>query len=401
MSQFSWEAMDASGRRKKGEIEADSERSARQSLKRQGLIVRKIQQVSQAKNGRSGSDQTSILSGSEVTLFLQQLATLTSAGMALAEALESIAEGMEKKRSRRAVHSIRQQVLEGVSLAKALRTVGLDDVVCNMVEAGEETGQLEAVAARLSELLDKRQQMKQELLSAILYPSIILGFGILVMIILLTFVVPQIVAVFERTGGELPMLTQVVILVSEFLRAHGLILILGIAASLLVIHLALRQESVRNIRDQWLLRLPGVSRLVSRIEIARYSRTLGMLLTGGVPALAAMHIANQSFASIPLRKIGEQAREMMREGESLAEALKIGNMVPNLAIRLIAVGEQSGKLDQMLLRVADQYDMEISRNLKRMLTVVEPALMLVMAIMVGMMAMAILMPIVEMNTMVH
>ncbi|OIO67866.1 MAG: hypothetical protein CO186_10720 [Zetaproteobacteria bacterium CG_4_9_14_3_um_filter_49_83] len=400
MSQFSWEVIDASGRKKKGEIEAESERSARQALKRQGYIVRKIELLSK-QSQQATREQAGALSSSDITLFLQQLATLTAAGMPLTEALESVAEGMDKKRSRRAVHDVRQQVVEGVSLARAMRSIGLDDIICNMVEAGEETGQLEAVAARLSELLDKRQQMKQELLSAILYPTIILSFGILVMIILLTFVVPQIVAVFERTGGELPTLTVIVISVSEFLRAHGLALILALAASALAVHMALRKESIRELRDNNLLRIPGIASMLAKIETARYTRTLGMLLGGGVPTLAAMHIANQSFASVPFRRLGEQAREAMREGGSLAESLKQGHVVPHLAVRLISVGEQSGKLDQMLLRIADQFDQETSRNLKRLLTIVEPALMLVMAIMVGMMAMAILMPIVEMNTMVH
>jgi len=199
----------------------------------------------------------------------------------------------------------------------------------------------------------------------------------------------------------LPTLTVIVISVSEFLRAHGLALILALAASALAVHMALRKESIRELRDNNLLRIPGIASMLAKIETARYTRTLGMLLGGGVPTLAAMHIANQSFASVPFRRLGEQAREAMREGGSLAESLKQGHVVPHLAVRLISVGEQSGKLDQMLLRIADQFDQETSRNLKRLLTIVEPALMLVMAIMVGMMAMAILMPIVEMNTMVH
>jgi len=399
VSVFAWQAVDISGRRKRGEIESESERSARKQLKQQGLIVRKLTLQNKHSDPSKGS-QKQHLNGVETTLFLQQLSTLTSAGMTLSDALLAVAEGMEVKRAKRAVSYVRQQVLEGLSLADALRSIAMDDVVCNMVAAGEETGQLEAVSERLSDLLEKRQQMNQELLSAILYPMIILSFGMLVMLVLLTWVVPQIVSVFERTGGELPALTQWVIAISAFLREYGLLLLMLVAGIGLFISMVMRIESVRDQRDIWLLRLPGIGSLLSKIEIARFSRTLGMLLSGGVSTLAAMYIANQSFVLLPFQRMGEQARELLREGGNLSDAFRQGK-VPHLAIQLISVGEKSGKLDQMLLRVANQYEQEISRNLKRMLTVIEPALMLVMAVMVGMMAVAILLPIVEMNSLVH
>ncbi|MDQ6968857.1 MAG: type II secretion system F family protein [Mariprofundaceae bacterium] len=398
MSHFTWQAIDASGRRKRGELESDSERSARKQLKQQGLVVQRLELLHEQKKGKSTNDVC--LKGDETTLFLQQLSTLTSAGMPLSEALLAVAEGMEKKRARRTVHFVRQQVLEGMSLAEALRVIDMDDVVCNMVAAGEETGQLEAVASRLSDLLEKRQQMNQDLLSAVLYPAIILGFGMLVMMVLLTWVVPQIVSVFERTGGELPVLTQIVIGVSAGLRKYGLLLLLLIAGSIFLVSIAMRYEFIRDLRDQWLLRVPGISSLLYKVETARFSRTLGMLLSGGVSTLTAMHIANQSFELLPMRRMGEAARESLREGGNLSDALREGKM-PHLAVQLIAVGEKSGQLDSMLLRVAHQYEQEISRHLKRMLTVVEPVLMLVMAIMVGLMAVSILLPIVEMNSLVR
>jgi len=400
MSVFAWQAMDASGRRKRGEIESETERSARKQLKQQGLVVQKLEAVARHDSSTVKAGHKS-LKGLEVTLFLQQLSTLTEAGMPLSDALASVAEGMENKRSRRAVAFVRQQVLEGSTLAAALRQIELDDVVCNMVEAGEETGQLEAVAGRLSDLLEKRQQMNQELLSAILYPLIILSFGMLVMVILLTWVVPQIVAVFEHTGGELPMLTKLVIAVSEALQDYGFLAMILFAATILAFSMAMRYPVLRGQRDAWLLRLPMLATLLSKIEIARFSRTLGMLLSGGVSTLAAMHIANQSLTLLPLRKVGEAAREALREGGSLSHTFRSSGVVPHLAVQLISVGEQSGKLDVMLLRVADQYEQEASRHLKRMLTVVEPALMLVMAVMVGLMAVAILLPIVEMNSLVR
>lgn len=399
MSAFSYEALDGRGKKQRGEIEAESERSARQKLKSRQLVVRKLVAIEKQQRGKAGSGQ-SHLSASETVLFLQQLSTLIEAGMPLIEALNSIADGMGKQASRRAVFTIRKQVLEGGSLAEALRAQHFDEVICNMIAAGEETGQLEAVAARLAQLLENRQQLNQELLSATLYPCIILGFGVVVMLFLMTVVIPKMIAVFERAGGDLPTLTKVVIFLSDFLRAHGGWLIVAIAALVLGYKMMMRNESLRQRRDNWMLRLPGISKLLITIETARFSRTLGMLLSGGVPVLAAMLIANQSWTLLPLKAIGEQARERLREGESLAVALKSGGYIPSMATQLLAVGEQSGQLDVMLLRIADHYEKEVSRNLSRMLTIAEPLLVMFMAVGVGALAMAILLPIVEMNQLV-
>lgn len=400
MSLFVYEAVNARGRREKGEIEAESERAARQLLKSRQLVVRSLSGVESRVGGdrrqRSGS-----LSGSETTTFLQQLSTLTAAGMPLVEALGSIAEGMERRQARHVVATVRQQVLEGGSLAESLRSQGLEEVVCNMVAAGEETGQLEAVASRLAELLEHRQQLGQELLSATLYPAIILGFGFLVMLFLLAVVVPQIVTVFERTGGELPQLTKIVIALSSFLRDDGLLLLAGVIMLVLGYISAMRVERFRYRRDEMLLDLPGISTLLAKIETARFGHTLGMLLAGGVPALSAMHIANQSFSMLPLRKVGEFAREQLREGGSIADGLRSGGYIPHMALRLIRVGEQSGTLDAMLIRVAENYEREASRNLKRLLTILEPTLVLAMAMMVGALALAILLPIIEMNELIR
>ena len=399
MTVFSYEALDGRGKRKKGEIDADSERGARQKLKAQQLVVRHLQPIEKQQKGRVASSATRLNAG-ETVLFLQQLSTLIEAGMPLIEALGSIAEGMGRMNSKRAVFTIRKKVLEGGSLADALRDQHFDEVICNMIAAGEETGQLEAVASRLAELLEHRQQLNQELLSATLYPAIILGFGMLVMLFLMAVVVPKMVAVFERAGGELPMLTQMVIAVSDLLRNYGGWMIVAVALLILSYRLLMRQDGFRESRDIWLLRMPGIGSLLVRIDTSRFSRTLGMLLNGGVPALAAMYIANQSWSLVPLRRIGDAARESLREGESLAQSLKRDGYIPTMVTQLLAVGEQSGKLDTMLLRIADHYEKEVSRNLKRMLTIAEPVLVMIMALGVGSLALAILLPIAEMNELV-
>jgi len=401
VSLFTYEAIDEQGRRKNGEIDSDSERAVRQTLRTQGLMVRKLTLVENANKQKGEAKASQRLKSAETVNFLQQLATLIDSGMPLVEALASIAEGMENARSSRVVSSIRQQVLEGNALAEALRVHGFDDVICNMVAAGEETGQLDAVSTRLAELLERRQALSQELLSATLYPVIIMVFGVVVMLFLLTVVVPQIVTVFERAGGDLPALTVFVIASSGFLRDHGLILSLLFSASVFTYIVAMKRESMRFKRDLWLLKIPLISNLLLKTNTSRYTRTLGMLLEGGVPALVAMKIAQQSITLLPMREAISKGRDMLREGSSLADGLKVGGFVPLLALRMIAVGEQSGTLATMLIRVADNYDKESSRNIKRLLTIMEPLLVLGMAVGVGTLAMAILLPIVEMNQLVH
>lgn len=400
MSLFRYEAMDARGRIRRGEIEAATERAARQTLKERGLAARRLSPAAEAREPgqpvRGGR-----LREEEVALFLEQLAALTEAGMPLAEALAAIAEGAERPALRRALTDARRRVLEGESFAAALRAQGLGDVVCNMVAAGEETGQLEAVAARLAGMLERRRELRQEMLSATLYPAIVMGFGVLVMMFLLAAVVPRVVGVFAHAGAELPWLTRAVISLSAFLRHDGLWLAAGAAALTWAWRLASRRPDWRKLRDAWLLRLPVAGSLLVRLELARYARTLGMLLAGGVPALEAMHIANQGWSLAPLREVGARAREAVREGGSLAEALAASPIIPPLAARMARVGEQSGKLDSMLLKLAAHYETETMRRLKRMVTVAEPLLVLVMAAGVGALAMAILLPIVQMNELVR
>ncbi|OIQ04112.1 MAG: hypothetical protein COS82_11375 [Zetaproteobacteria bacterium CG06_land_8_20_14_3_00_59_53] len=400
MSLFTYEAVDRRGRTLKGEMDADSERAVRSQLKSSGLTARRVEA---ARRGHTAGGEGSLrkLDEAQTITFMQQLATLLAAGMPMVEALDSIADSMETKRGRQLVTALRQQVLEGNALAGAMRHLGFDEVVCNMVAAGEETGQLDAVSSRLAQVLEHARELRQEVLSAVLYPLIVSGFGLLVMVFLLTVVVPQIAGVFDRAGGNLPALTTAIIYVSNLLREHGIWLLGGVLLLGAAYRFAMRMPHIRYRRDLLLLGLPAIGGLLRKMETARYARTLGMLLGGGVPVLSALHIASQSLLLEPVREAAVAARESMREGESLAERLRLSGYIPPLAVRLISVGEQSGQLDAMLLRVADNFDADTSRNLKRLVTMLEPVLVMLMAVMVGTLAMAILLPIMEMNELVH
>jgi len=400
MSLFVYQAVDVRGKRVKGEIDAESDRDARRLLKNNGLVVRRLDiEEKEVKTEKSSTGKH--LKTNETISFLQQMATLLDAGMPLSDALLSIAEGMENKRSSRTVNNVRQHVLEGESLADAMREQGFSEMECNMIAAGEQTGQLQVVSARLADVLEHRQHMNQEVLSAVLYPLIVSGFGLLVLVFLLAVVVPQIAGVFEQTDAELPWLTQMLIGVSGWIREHGLWLFVYVGAIVAVVKLAMRNQTIRYRRDELLLRLPLSASLLKKIQTARFSRTLGMLLTGGVPVLTALKISNMSLTILPMRAAADHAAETLREGGSLAKQLKQSGRFPHLAVRMMEVGEESGKLDSLLLKIADSFDEESRRSLQRMVTVLEPLLVMFMALMVGALAMAILLPIMEMNELVH
>ncbi len=400
MSLFSYEAVDHHGRRIRRELEADSERDARRYIRSQQLVLRSLKQL-EHKNSAGALNHSQRLSGNETSLLLYQLSILIGSGMPLVDALASVADSTESKRSRRVVATLKQHVTEGESLASAMNATSFDDLVCNMIAAGEETGQLEVVLNRLSEVLDHRQKMRQEFLSAVLYPCVIMVVGLVVLVFMMVVVVPKMVSLFDRAGGELPLLTQWIISLSGFVRDYGWGLLVGMAFVYIGYRLAIRLPSFRMKLDHVILLLPVVGTLVAKIETARFSRTLGMLMAGGVEALQAMMIASQGFTRTPLKQAAESAGDALREGESISKGLSVDKAFPDMAIRLIAVGEQSGKLDLMLLRIADLFENETSRLLKRLVTILEPALVLIMALLVGLLAVAILLPIIEMNQMVR
>ncbi|MDQ6961383.1 MAG: type II secretion system F family protein [Mariprofundaceae bacterium] len=400
MAQYRFEALDRSGKQQRGDIEAASDLEARQLIRKRGLTLKKLKQFE--KNQHTESKQKiKALNSEETVSFLQQLSALLGAGVPLTECLGSIAEGMEKPHARQCVAEVRQQLLEGGALAQAMSSVGFDTIICNMVAAGEQTGQLEAVSTRLSELLEYRQALQQQILSAILYPAIIVVVGIAVVVFMLSVVVPQVVGVFAHANAELPLITRMMIYCSDMVQNYGVLMLLTVISLIYAYVLAMKKKAWRFHRDRLLLDLPLFRNLLLKMQSSSFCRTLGMLLGGGVPILTALHIANQSLTLLPIRQAGEEARDSMREGESLAKKLESSGYFPHLAIRLIDVGEQSGRLDSMLLKVADHYDEDSSRALKRLVTLLEPMMVLGMAVMVGLMALGILLPILEMNQLIR
>ncbi len=396
MARFRYEALDARGRVRRGELEAEHERAARRLLKREGLVPRSVAPAAGARAGAA----LRVRLGEWRSLF-EQLAVLLEAGAPLAEALAAIAEHEEGARVRALAARLHGRVLEGAPLAEALAGAGAPEALWRMVQAGEEAGALAAVCARIAEMLAARLAAREELLSIALYPMIVLAAGVVVAWALLAFVVPQVARVFAHAHAELPLVTRIVLAASAFARDWGGWLLLALLAAAAALVWARRRPALRARMDALLLRVPLLGRLWLRAELARAMRTLGLLLGGGVPLLAALGIAAQGAALAPVRALLSAAREAVREGGTLSRALAASPLVPPLVVRFARMGEAGGVLDRMLLRVGEQMEAELARRIRRMLTLLEPLLVVLMAVGVGTMAAAILLPLVQMNELVR
>ena len=396
MPRFRYEALDAAGRLRRGEIEAEHERAARRLLKREGLVPRRLAPAA----SREAAVRRRARARDLEALFAQ-LAALLEAGAPLAEALAAIAEHEEGARVRALAAALRERVVEGTSFAQALAEAGVPEAIWRMAQAGEEAGALEVVCARISEMLARRAAMREELFSILLYPLIVLGVGVAVAWVLLAFVVPQVARVFAHAGADLPLVTRIVLAASAFVRHWGGWLAAGAVALGIGLVLARRNPRLRARLDAFFLRVPLVGALWLRGEVARAVRTLGMLLAGGVPLLSALAIAGEGAALAPVRQALMQAREAVREGGTLSRALAQARVMPPLVVRFARMGEAGGRLDAMMLKVGEQMETELARRIRRLLTWLEPALVLLMALGVGTMAAAILLPLVEMNALVR
>ncbi|RME81822.1 MAG: type II secretion system F family protein [Zetaproteobacteria bacterium] len=399
MPRFVYQAISREGRAVRGEIEADSEYAARRQLLAQGLVPSALAPAHAPRAEAASRSQRMRLSRRDWTVFLQGFAALIAAGEPVAEALAALAEQEERARLRRFLQALHQRILEGQGLGQALAELGAPSEISRMIAAGEETGELVAVAEQLAEGLARRERLRAEAKAKLSYPLIVMLFGALVLVLMLVYVVPNVVRVFAHAHAELPWLTRAVIAASEAVKAYGLWGLAGMAAAGAGLRALLRRPRWRERSHRLLLRAPVIGRLVWGLEAARFCRTFGMLLAGGVEMLGALHIAAQSLSLVPLRRIAEAAREAVREGKALAPVL--APMLPPLAARMVRIGEASGRLDALLLKAAEHLEQETGLRLNRFVQLIEPMTVVLIAVGVGILAAAILLPLVQMSTLVR
>jgi general secretion pathway protein F len=402
MPAYEYLALDARGRNQKGLIEGDSPRQARSLLRDRGLTPLEVQEVAEKPSHRTTLFRRGGISATELALFTRQLATLTRSGLPLDEALAAVAQQSESAKVRRIALGVRAGVTEGSTLAQALTQFpgAFPPLFRATVEAGEQSGKLDHILERLADYVERRQALQSKVMLAAFYPAILTTVAIGVVILLMTYVVPKVVGVFESIQAELPPLTRALIGLSDFIRDYGLVIVIGLALGLIAFARGMRNADFRRRVHRSLLRLPLVGRLVRGTNTGRFTRTLGILFGSGVPILDAMRIGTQVVSNLPMREAIESATLRVREGAAVNRALAESGLFPPITLHLIASGEASGKLDDMLDRAAANQEREVETLVAALMGVFEPVLILTMGGVVLLIVLAILLPIFDLNQLV-
>ena len=404
MAAFEYTALTASGGQERGLIEGDTARHARSALRDRGLMpleIREVQERSAQQSQIFGSGGGSI-STTELTLFTRQLATLVRSGLPLDEALAAVSQQSESKRVKRIALGVRSSVLEGSSLAQALNQFpnAFPPLFRATVEAGEQSGKLDYILERLAEYVERRQELQQKVLLASLYPVILTVVAIGVVVLLLAYVVPQVVGVYGDIKQELPGLTKGLIALSDFVRDYGLYVGAALIVALFIFSRMMRNEDFRRKVHHIQLRLPLIGRLTRGANTGRFTRTLGILFGSGVPILDAMRIGTQVVSNVPMRDAIDIATSKVREGAPLARSLGESKLFPPIALHLIASGESSGRLDEMLDNAARNQEREVETLVGALVAILGPVLILAMGGIVLLIVLAILLPIFDLNQLV-
>lgn len=404
MGAFEYTAIDQKGRDKKGIIEGDSARLVRQQLREQNLVPLNVEEVKkqQAKDKSRSFSFNQRITTTELALLTRQLATLARSGIPLDEATATVARQSIKPRVKKLLLGVRAKILEGHTLADGLRDYPhiFTEMYCATVAAGEQSGHLDVVLERLADYSEQRQQLQQRLKLALIYPVILTVMSILVVGGLLTYVVPEVVKVFSDTGQQLPGLTVALIAVSEFMQDWFVYLLLAALLGFIIFKKLLQQAAFKKRYHQFLLKLPILGNVVLGGNSAQFARTLSILAASGVPILEAMRIAVKVMDNIPMREAVEDASQQVSEGSSLSATLEKSGYFNPMLINLIASGEATGQLEQMLERAAMNQERELETTMAMLMGLLEPLLIVVMGGVVLVIVLAILLPVLDLNQLV-
>lgn len=409
MPVFEFRGFDAIGKAVKGVRDADSAKGLRALLKREGILATDVKESGKsegnAKTGMLGKEVKFTflqrVSADDLGIATRQLATLLQAGVPMVDSLNALIDQTEAPALKRILSQVKTEVNEGVSLADAFaKHKVFDHIFVNMVRAGETSGTLDVVLQRLADFKEGQARIQGEILGALMYPLVMVFVGVVNVGILFTVVVPRITRMFENSKVALPWKTQILILVSNTVRDYWWAIAIVVVAAVYFTRRWLRTEEGRATWDRWRLSLPVAGSLTRMIAVARFSRTLGTLLAAGVSLLTALDIVKNVVNNTVLFKIIESVRDAVREGEEIAPPLKRSGQFPPMVTHMVAIGEKSGQLEQMLERVATAYEQRVDSRMKGLMSLLSPALILGMAGAVGFVVFAILEPILGMNNLV-
>jgi general secretion pathway protein F len=411
MAAYSYKALDSKGKVVKGVIEGDTERQVRSQLRSKQLKPVAVTASGEDSTSKNKSAPSSgklsrlfkpRISIADLSLITRQMATLVQSSMPLDEALTATAQQARKPRIKSLMLQVRARVMEGHSLAYALGDFPqiFNEMYCSMVKAGEHAGFLGSVLERLAEYTENSQYTQQKLKGALIYPIVLMVLSVVVIGVLMVFVVPDLVGVFSHTQQELPQLTVMVIAASDFFSESWWVLILGFVAIVIAIKQLLKNEGRRRLWHKVLLKIPFISGVVVAMDTARFSSTLSILSTSGVPLLDGLRIAGAVLSNLELRAASKTVAIAVQEGGSLNRALSQAEVFPPMMVHMVASGEASGELESMLARSAANQERELEMTLGSLMAIFEPLMIVVMAMVVCTIVFAILLPIIEMNNLV-
>ena len=402
MPAFDYAAYDPSGKRVSGVISADSERHARRLLKDKKLLPSELSEVSQAETKKSGSRRQARVNNFDLSLLLQQQAILIESGLPLEDALRMTIEQAETEKQRRMLQSWRSEIIEGRSFSEALRRspYKIPESIIAGISVGEESGHLHKVLMRLAEDLETSAENRKTISRAMIYPATLISTSIIVVAIMMVWVVPKITAIFVSSNRELPLVTRLVINLSEFTQNYGLFFAVVMVALYLGFARAMRDPQRKKRWHRFMLTMPGLGRWIRMANIADWSRSLGVLLSNGVPALAALKISSSVVTNLDLRSKMEGVTEAMRQGSTLHSALQSSDIGSGFLVHMVGSGEASSELDKMLLRVSDYYSLRLNNAVEVFLKLINPILIIFMGVIILSVVAAVMLPIMDMNNMI-
>ncbi|MBS0367221.1 MAG: type II secretion system inner membrane protein GspF [Proteobacteria bacterium] len=405
MGAFEYSALDAAGKERHGILEGDTPRHIRQLLRERQLLPVSVTEVAQkeARQQRRTFSLRGRVSSADLALLTRQLATLVRAGLPLEEALLAVSQQTDKERVQSVVLGVRARVMEGHTLADGFAEFPrvFPEIYRATVAAGEQAGHLDNVLERLADYTEGREQIRQKMLAALLYPIVLTGMCFVIVSMMLVFVVPKVVSVFESTKAKLPLMTRLLIGTSGFLRNYGIYLLIALALAVFLYRRWQRDPQAQRRVQRLQLRVPMMGKLVRGFNTARFTRTLSILSGSSVPVLEALRIAAEVVTNLPMRDAVTEAAARVREGAPIGRSLAASRLFPPMSIHLISSGESSGELDTMLERAAISQERELDGLLAALVGLLGPLLIVLMGVLVMGIVFAMLLPIFQMNELIH
>jgi general secretion pathway protein F len=417
MPVYAYKGLNEKGRNVGGIVDADSPKNARLKLRRSGIFPTELNETREqhAKDAAGGGSLRlggfSINLGSlfersitpqDLALITRQLATLVGAGLPLVDCLGALVEQVDSPRQKKVLSQVRELVVEGGTLADAMKQhpAVFNDLFVNMVRAGEASGALDIVLIRLAEYTERAAALRGKVRSALTYPVFMGMASMGILFFLLSYVVPKVTRIFEERNAKLPTLTLILLAISGFLSTYWWAILAVIVIAVIAVRVSIRTPAGRLRFDAITLRIPYFGKVLKKVALARFARTLSTLLLGGIPLLQALDIVKHVVSNMVLSNAIEDGRNSIREGHSVADPLKKSGLFPPLLVHMIAVGEKSGELEQMLARAADAYDGEVEASVSALSSIMEPVLVIFMGGVVLFIVLAILLPIFDLNQLV-